>query len=156
MGSQPCIPRPRPPPRRGRAISSRPSLELPAPAAAGDGTLRRSFAGVRFPDWSSAHGWDAIGARRDRADGRATVTVFYFHTHHRIGCTVLSGPPIGLPSRGRRVVRDGVAVQLYRDGRRSVAVFERAGRTCVLAGVVHREETLIKLASWRGDGAVRF
>jgi hypothetical protein len=49
-----------------------------------------------------------------------------------------------------------VEVQLYRDGPRTVAVFERAGRTCVLAGVVHREDTLVKLASWRADGALTF
>jgi len=48
-------------------------------------------------------------------------------------------------------------VQLYRDGQRTVAVFERAGRTCVLAGVVHAEDTLVKLATWRGDdGTLKF
>jgi hypothetical protein len=137
-------------------ISARPSLELPAPAAAGDGTVRRSFAGVTFPDWSGPHGWRAVGARRDSVDGRATDTVYYQHTQHRIGYTVLSGKSVSLPWEGRRVERDGVPVQLYRDGPRTVAVFERGGRTCVLAGVVHREETLVKLATWRGDGAVRF
>jgi hypothetical protein len=129
----------------------------PAPRAAdGDGMLQREFAGVTFPDWERAHGWRAVGARRDRVTGQATDTVFYVHTHHRIGYTVLSGSPAAIPSRGRRVVRNGVPLQLYRDGRRSVAVFERNGRTCVLAGVVHREETLVKLATWRADGALRF
>jgi anti-sigma factor RsiW len=138
------------------AISARPAEELPAPAPAGEGKLQRSFAGVTFPDWDRAHGWRAVGARRDQVDGRATETVYYFHTHHRIGYTVLSGSPVALPWRGRRVERDGVQVQLYRDGPRTVAVFERAGRTCVLAGVVHREETLVKLATWRAGGALRF
>jgi anti-sigma factor RsiW len=137
-------------------ISARPSLELPAPAAGADGTLRRSFAGVTFPDWDRPHGWRAVGARRDRVDDRPTDTVFYQHTHHRIGYTVLSGSPVMTPLRGRRVERNGVTVQLFRDGPRSVAVFERAGRTCVLAGVVHAEETLVKLATWRGGGALRF
>jgi hypothetical protein len=137
------------------AVSVQPP-ELPAPPPAGDAKLRRSFAGVTFPDWESAHGWRAVGARRDGVDGRATDTVYYHHTHHQIGYTVLSGAPVDLPWRGRRVERDGVAVQLYRDGPRTVAVFERSGRTCVLAGVVHREETLVKLATWRADGALRF
>ena len=97
-----------------------------------------------------------MGSRRDSVDGRATDTVYYHHTHHRIGYTVLSGAPLATPWRGRHVERNGVSVQLYRDGRRTVAVFERGGRTCVLAGVVHREETLVKLATWRADGAVRF
>jgi anti-sigma factor RsiW len=138
------------------AISALPAKELPAPAPAGDGKLRRSFAGVTFPDWERPHGWRAVGARRGRVDGRATDTVYYVHTHHRIGYTVLAGAPVALPSRGRRVERGGVEVQLYRDGRATVAVFERAGRTCVLAGVVHREETLVKLATWRAGGALRF
>jgi hypothetical protein len=133
------------------ALSARPSLELPAPAADGHGALERSFAGVTYPDWRDAHGWRAVGARRDTVEGRATDTVYYRHTHHRVGYTVLSGDPIPPPRRGRRVERGGVTVQLYRDGRRTVAVFERGGRTCVLAGWVHREETLVKLATWRGD-----
>jgi anti-sigma factor RsiW len=135
------------------------ALRAPEPApqpGAREGTLRRTFAGVTFPDWDRAHGWRAVGARRDQVDGRATDTVYYVHTHHRIGYTVRSGTPVAIPSRGRRVRRDGVDVQLYRDGARTVAVFERAGRTCVLAGVVHREETLVKLATWRGEGALRF
>ena len=45
---------------------------------------------------------------------------------------------------------------VYHDGPRTVAVFERAGRTCVLAGVVHRDSTLVKLAAWRSDGALTF
>jgi anti-sigma factor RsiW len=150
------------PGERGGAVDAMASLSSlrsaePAPRAADTGgTLQREFAGVTFPDWERAHGWRAVGARSDEVDGQATDTVFYFHTHHRIGYTVLSGSRAAIPSRGRRIVRDGVPVQLYRDGRRTVAVFERNGRTCVLAGVVHRDETLVKLATWRGDGAVRF
>lgn len=138
------------------AISARPSLELPAPVDAGEGELRRSFAGVTFPEWQQEHGWRAIGARRAAVGGRSTDTVFYQHTHHRIGYTVLSGKPVPLPLRGRRVERNGMTVQLFRDGVNTVAVFERAGRTCVLAGVVHREETIVKLATWRPEGALRF
>ena len=46
-------------------------------------------------------------------------------------------------------MRDGLAIQLYHEGEKSVAVFERNGRTCVLAGKVLADETLIKLAAWR-------
>lgn len=138
------------------AMSARPALAEPAPAPAGDGVLRRSFAGVTFPDWRKALDWRAIGARRGSVDGRATDTVYYRHTHHTVGYTVLAGRSLGLPSEGRRVERNGVTIQLFRDGPRTVAVFEREGRTCVLAGVVHREDTLVKLASWRADGALTF
>jgi hypothetical protein len=122
-------------------ISTRPARE-PPPSG-------REFAGVTFPDWEREFSWRATGARRDRIDGRATDTVYYQHTHHRIGYTVLSGPAVALPAKGRRVVRDELTIQLYHDGPRTVAVFERAGRTCVLAGVVHRDDTLIRLAAWK-------
>jgi anti-sigma factor RsiW len=150
------------PGERGGTVASMAALSAlraaePAPRPADEeGRLQREFAGVTFPDWERAHGWRAVGARRDRVDGQATDTVFYVHTHHRIGYSVLSGAPAAIPTRGRRVVRDGVPVQLYRDGRRTVAVFERGGRTCVLAGVVHRDETLVKLATWRAGGTLRF
>jgi len=128
-------------------VSGREARE-PAPPARG-ATLRRTFEGVTFPDWEREFGWRATGARRDTVDERASDTVYYQHTHHRIGYTVLAGRSVGLPSKGRRVVRDGVQIQLYHAGARTVAVFERGGRTCVLAGVVHRDSTLVKLAAWR-------
>jgi hypothetical protein len=137
------------------AVSARPAAES-APPPAREGVLRRSFEGVAFPDWDRAQGWRATGARREVVEGRRTDTVYYEHTHHRIGYTVVSGKPLGLPMRGRRVERNGVVIQLYRDGPRTVAVFERGGRTCVLAGIVHFEDTLIRLASWRADGALAF
>jgi hypothetical protein len=109
----------------------------------------RSFEGVTFPDWGHEFGWHASGARRDEAGGRAADTVYYGHMGHRIGYTVLAGESVGLPSRGKRIVRNGLAIQLFHEDGKSVAVFERNGRTCVLAGKVLADETLIKLAAWR-------
>jgi anti-sigma factor RsiW len=137
-------------------LSERPATQPAGGEGARAGLLRRSFAGVTFPDWEESQDWRVIGARRDTVDGRATDTVYYRRTHHTVGYTVLSGPSLGLPKRGRRVERDAVAVQLYRDGPATIAVFERGGRTCVLAGVVHRPETLVRLAAWRADGALTF
>ena len=111
--------------------------------------LERSFAGVSYPDWGHEFGWHASGARRDEAGDRASDTVYYEHMGHRIGYTVLDGKAVGLPERGERVVRNGLEIQLYHDGEKSVAVFERNGRTCVLAGKVLADSTLIRLASWR-------
>ena len=67
-------------------------------------------------------------------------TVYYEHMGHRIGYTVLDGKAVGLPERGERVVRNGLEIQLYHEGEKSVAVFERNGRTCVLAGKVLADE----------------
>jgi hypothetical protein len=49
-------------------------------------------------------------------------------------------------------------MSVYRDprhGGHDVAVFERNGRTCVIAGHVIHRSTLLKLAAWKGGGHVR-
>jgi hypothetical protein len=118
--------------------------------------LQRSFAGVSFPAWSKEFGWRADGARSDELDGRRTATVFYRHTHHRIGYTVISGEPIAAPDHAERLSAGGVELRRFRLGRQDVVTFVRNGRTCVLSGDVHDPDTLVKLASWQGEGAVAF
>ena len=133
------------------------SAGQPAPATAGP-VLRASLDGVKFPEWEREFGWRATGARSDTLDGRRTRTVYYEHTGHRIAYTVVSGPPLEVPDHVRHVRRDGLSIALYRDpshGGHDVAVFERNGRTCVLAGHVMRVSTLVKLAAWKGGGEVR-
>lgn len=118
--------------------------------------LRRSFAGVTFPAWSEEFGWRADGARSDELDGRETATVFYRHTHHRIGYTVISGRTIEPPEDAETLKAGGLELHRFRLGFQDVVTFERNGRTCVLSGDVHDPDTLVKLASWRGDGSVPF
>jgi hypothetical protein len=143
------------------ADAARPAAQ-PATAAApardpGRPTLlRASFAGVSYPDWQREFGWRATGRRHDTLGGRSAETVFYQHTHHRIGYTVVDGKPLDVPGGARRFVVDGLEMRAYTDGPRDVVTFRRNGRTCVLAGEVHRRATLLKLASWKGDGAIAF
>jgi hypothetical protein len=119
--------------------------------------LRASFAGVTYPDWNRQFGWRTTGRRHDSLDGgRTAETVFYQHTHHRIGYTVVSGEPLKRPGHAQSFVVNGLQMLAYKDGRRDVVTFERNGRTCVLAGVVHRRSTLVKLASWKADGSIVF
>jgi hypothetical protein len=141
---------------RAAELSKSPATQGP-PATAGP-VLRADVDGVRFPDWGAEFGWHESGMRRDNIDGRATTTVFYEHTGHRIAYTIVSGPRLPRPETARVVRRDGLEIAVYRDpdhGGHDVAVFERGGRTCVLAGHVERLSTLIKLAAWRGDGTLR-
>ena len=151
LGSHPTI-----------AEAARPSaLAATAPAPAQDARrptlLRASFAGVTYPDWNRQFGWRTTGRRHDSLEGgRTAETVFYQHTHHRIGYTVVSGDAIEPPARAQRFVVNGLEMLAYKDGRRDVVTFERNGHTCVLAGVVHRRSTLVKLASWKADGALVF
>jgi hypothetical protein len=118
--------------------------------------LRHSFAGVTFPEWSDKFRWEVAGARSDELGGRETSTVFYTHTHHRIGYTVISGEPVAPPDDAETLKAHGVVLRRFRRGHLDVVTFERNGRTCVLAGDVHDPDTLVKLASWRGRGAVSF
>jgi hypothetical protein len=151
LGSHPTI-----------AEAARPSaLAATAPAPAQDARrptlLRAAFAGVTYPDWNRQFGWRTTGRRHDSLEGgRSAETVFYQHTHHRIGYTVVSGKPLKPPGHAQRFVVNGLQMLAYKDGRRDVVTFERNGRTCVLAGVVHRRSTLVKLASWKADGAIVF
>jgi hypothetical protein len=144
------------------AEAARPSaLAATAPAPAQDARrptlLRASFAGVTYPDWNKQFGWRTTGRRHDSLDGgRTAETVFYQHTHHRIGYTVVSGKPLKAPGHAQRYEANGLVMLAYKDGRRDVVTFERDGRTCVLAGVVHQRATLLKLASWKADGAIAF
>ena len=133
------------------------SATRPAPAASG-AVLRAEVEGVRFPEWGAEFGWHETGMRNDVLDGRRTTTVFYEHTGHRLAYTIVSGPALERPDGARVVRRDGLEIAYYRDpghGGHDVAVFERNGRTCVIAGHVRKLDTLLKLAAWKGGGSVR-
>ena len=129
----------------------------PAPEASGQ-LLRAEVEGVPFPDWGPEFGWHATGMRRDEIGGRSTATVFYEHEGHRLAYTIVSGPALPRPEDARVIERDGLRMSVYRDpahGGHDVAVFERDGHTCVIAGHVLELNTLLKLAAWTGGGNVR-
>jgi hypothetical protein len=140
------------------AFSARPATEpTPAPDPSQPAVLRREFEQVAFPNWSDEFGWHADGARTDTIDGRRADTIFYTHEGHRISYTVISGEPVDPPDRAITLRAGGVELHRFRDDQlRDVVMFTRGGRTCVLAGHVLHTETLVKLASWQGEGAVRF
>jgi hypothetical protein len=129
----------------------------PAPDASGP-VLRAEVDGVRFPDWGQEVGWQATGMRHDEIGGRRTTTVFYEHTGHRLAYTIVSGPALPRPDGARVVEHEGLEMSVYRDprhGGHDVAVFERDGRTCVVAGHVMRLSRLLELAAWNGGGSIR-
>jgi hypothetical protein len=141
---------------RAADIARLPATER-APEASGP-VLRAEVEGVPFPDWGPELGWHATGMRRGEIGGRSTTTVFYEHTGHRLAYTIVSGPALPRPDGARIVERDGLRISLYRDpghGGHDVAVFERDGRTCVIAGHVMHLSTLVELAAWKGGGRVR-
>ena len=136
------------------SISARPATLATPPS---DGRLLdREFEGVAYPDWSHKFGWRAEGGRTDEIDGHRAETVFYTHHGHRIAYTVIAGEPLEPPEGATTRRVGGLTLVHFRDGPRDVVTFERNGRTCVLEGEVISDATLLELASWRGDGAVRF
>ena len=123
----PPSPRPRPWP------PARPPLPLPPATPPTRRSRARRSPACPTRTWTARFGWRAAGQRTDSLDGRATRTVFYRHTHHRIGYTVISGKPLKRPAGAQRLVVNGVEMYRYRDGRNTVVVV-RAQRPHVRAG----------------------
>jgi hypothetical protein len=91
----------------------------------------------------------------DRRFGGVTYP-FYTHHGHVIAYTVIAGEPLEPPEGATTERVRGLELHRFRDGHRDVVTFVRGGRTCVLAGHVITSDTIVKLAAWRGEGAVRF
>jgi hypothetical protein len=118
--------------------------------------LAAAVEGVPFPNWTTEFGWRQAGIRSDRLDGRDAKTVFYKNGGKRIGYTIVSGDGIDPPRGSRGSSINGVSLHSTSDGGRRIVTWWRGGRTCVLSGSGVSDRQLLKLASWRGDGAVPF
>lgn len=130
---------------------------LAAPVAdSGEPRLLRVRAeGLAFPNWAPEFAWRAVGGRRDELDGRRATTVFYENRGGaRVAYTILSGEAIAASAGARPAVREGVQLKSIRAGGRVIVTWLRAGRTCVLSGAGVPTAVLLKLAGWRGRGAV--
>jgi hypothetical protein len=118
--------------------------------------LAAEVEGVPFPNWSREFGWRAAGTRTDRLDGRHARTVFYRKAGKRIAYTIVSGDGIRAPADSQPARLNGVNLHTFRSGDRHAVTWWRNGRTCVLSASNVGDRTLLKLASWKGDGAVPF
>jgi hypothetical protein len=81
------------------------------------------------------------------------VTVFYEKQGQRIAYTIVSGKPLDVPSGAAPSRRQGIDLHALALDGRQVVTWERLGYTCILSGDLDRP-TLLKLASWKGKGAV--
>jgi hypothetical protein len=137
--------------RQTAALTLRPANAAPPQSLPGNrAVLAADVEGVAFPSWDARvlGSWHAVGARRDRLNGRTAVTIFYANDRgQRIGYTILAGlaPAFGggaVTWRGSTSYRltgvDGVQVLTWR----------RDGRLCVLSGRGVDSATLLALASW--------
>jgi anti-sigma factor RsiW len=128
----------------------------PAPTPVGDGIrLQVDVEGVVFPDLRQSYGWQAVGVNRGEVDGRDATTVVYARDGRRIAYAVVAGAGLPRPSAATSTTREGVLYQTLRLDGRVVVTWRRLGHTCVLTGEAPRSE-LLALASWRGDGTLRY
>ena len=137
------------------AVATRPPLAHVAPAARGAATLASPReASLRFPSWAHQFGWKATGARRDRVGGHPATTVFYRRAGHDVAYTIVGGRPLRLGSPARVSVRNGITLRSLTVHGRRVVTWLRHGHTCVLSGTSTEDAVLLRLASWRGAGAI--
>jgi hypothetical protein len=118
--------------------------------------LSADVEGLPFPNWRGEFGWRQDGIRSDQLKGRTARTVFYEHGGKRVAYTIVSGKGIPAPGDSRPAMSNGVQLHALADGGRRVVTWWRDGRTCVLSSADVSDHQLIKLASWKGDGAVPF
>jgi hypothetical protein len=118
--------------------------------------LSADVEGVPFPNWNGEFGWRQAGSRTDELDGRNARTVFYEMGGRRVAYTIVSGRGIPAPAGSEPTTRNGVHLHSLSDGGRRLVTWWRDGRTCVLSSTDVGDHELIKLASWKGDGAVPF
>jgi hypothetical protein len=120
-----------------------------------DGTrLAVEVEGVVFPDLRS-YGWRAVGVGRGRVDGRDATTVAYEKEGSRIAYGVVAGDGLPPPSDAETATLGGVPYRTLSVDGRLVVTWRRLGHTCVLVGDASRGE-LLTLASWRGNGTLRY
>jgi anti-sigma factor RsiW len=129
----------------------------PAPASVGTGGTRLALdvEGVVFPDLLESYGWRAVGVRRDEIGDRDATTVFYEQDGTRIAYVIVAGEALTPPPDAPGASRNGVFLHTLRVDGRFAVTWRRLGRTCILIGPVPADE-LRTLASWRGDGTLRY
>lgn len=140
----------------GARLAERPSTGAVAVDPSNPKLLAADVEGVPFPNWSKEFGWRQAGVRSDRIGDREARTVLYEQDGKRIAYTIVSGDGIAAPSDASTTRRNGVTLHALSDRGRRVVTWWRDGRTCVLSASNVGNRELLKLASWKGDGAVPF
>jgi len=138
-------------------IAVRPATTVVAEPRDDAATLPRvTAAGLPFPYWEDRFGWVATGIRTDEVGGRRLTTVFYRRDGREIAYTIVPGSSLPPAAGARTTERGGVTVHSFGDGGRRVLTWERRGHTCVLSGAGVPVGALLKLAAWRGHGAIPY
>ena len=138
-------------------LATRPAAAAPPPVnPSSPALLQQGVEGVDFPAWEDEFGWTATGQRQDDLDGRDARTVTYEKQGKTIGYTIVSGDALPNPDDATATERDGVDLHEFTSDGRTAVTWLRDGHTCVLSGEGVDQDTLNKLAVWKGSGAVTF
>jgi anti-sigma factor RsiW len=137
-----------------RLAEQPPSGPAPRPLGAGGTQLALDVEGVVFPDLLESYGWQAVGVRHDEIDGRDASTVYYEKDGTRIAYVIVAGSALPRPD-APGTTRNGVLLQTPEVDGQVAVTWRRLGHTCILIGPVPSDE-LLTLASWRGDGTLRY
>jgi hypothetical protein len=138
-------------------LATRAPDEPPPPVAEGRPTLLDlAVDGVAFPAWDEEFGWSGVGQRADELEGRTVRTVSYDKDAAQVAYSIVSGDALEVPEDARSVTRDGVDLRVFTQGGRTVVTWLRDEHTCVLSSRQANEDTLTKLAVWKGGGDVTF
>jgi anti-sigma factor RsiW len=137
-----------------RLAAQMPTGPAPAHLPNSPTQLAASVDGATFPDLLRSFGWRPVGVRHDRLDGRDATTVYYAKNGHRIAYVIVGGDGLPRPG-GTATTRRGVEFQVVSVGGKLAVTWRRLGHTCVLTGAASRAE-LLRLASWRGGGSLRY
>jgi hypothetical protein len=134
-----------------------PAAPAPGSSATQPKLLAASVEGVPFPNWRAKFGWRAVGERSATIGGRDTTTVFYAKAGKRLAYTIVAGDPLKVPSGGAPAVREGTPLLAFAGlAGRPAVTWVREGHTCLLTAVGVPRATMLKLAGWKGQGAVPF
>jgi len=130
-----------------RLATETPTQPVPRPAGTTGTRLAIGVEGIAFPDFAHAYGWQAVGVRHGRIDGRDATVVYYRKGNRRLAYAIVAGSGLPAPAGGQTAVRGAVPYQAVRLNDRLVVTWRRDGHTCVLIGDAPRS-ALVKLASW--------
>jgi hypothetical protein len=147
----------------GPTVADAAALAIRAPVSPAPATHRESAvlprlhaAGLPFPYWGGRFGFEATGFRRDRLDGRLATTVFYSRAGQRVAYAIVSGQPLPSGHSSHSTTRNGIRLQSFTAHGRVIVTWLRRGHTCVLSGAGVAVRSLLRLAAWRGGGAIPY
>jgi hypothetical protein len=129
------------------------TLAAPQEISSNSNALEISVEGIHYPYWGASLGWQAVGARHDRLDGRAVTTVYYGSDgtpagEGRLAYAIVGGKALAQQPGGSTLSARRIQFHVLRLQGETVLTWQRAGHTCIIVAKGVPVRTLVRLASW--------